>query len=110
MSPGALGVNLEAWTLQLGIPFVISICYFVTAANVFGYVRFSVNNWKWKGDGDADGINPNYMVKDLDAIKNQSILEIERIFCCMVTDDPQLECTTNCSEEHGYICEGSRGE
>lgn len=78
------------------------ICHCYCCCSVFGCVFF--RGWKWTDGSSPIHLRLAYKIKNFDAINNQH----NRLFCCMLTEDDKLECT-NCTEEHGYICEGHPG-
>ena len=61
--------------------------------------------WTWTDKNDITKLKKVGMIKDYREIENQSNVNNSGPFCCMITDDSKLECTS-CTEEHGYICEG----
>lgn len=65
---------------------------------------FFFREWKWTDGNSATRLKLVGKIKNFHAIQNQH----NRSFCCMLTEDDKLECT-NCTEEHGYICEGYPG-
>ena len=61
--------------------------------------------WAWTDKNEITRLSKVGMIKDYDKIEAQSYLNNSGPFCCMITDDNKLECTS-CTEEHSYICEG----
>lgn len=78
------------------------ICHCYCCCSVFGCVFF--RDWKWTDGSSTKHLKIVHKIKNFNAINNQH----NRSFCCMLTEDDKLECT-NCTEEHGYICEGHPG-